>query len=124
MTKRVVGVAILFLLVACAPAFAVGPLDGAYQISQTSPGREPLTSFLVIIQNDTDVALALLFPEGFWVFGSAQLAGVGGNSIQATLLDPEGPQYGSINVTIVDRQVTGSIEEGGVTYSASGQKFR
>ena len=113
-----------FLLVACAPAFAVGPLDGAYQISQTSPGGEPLTSFMVIIQNDTDVALALLFPEGFWVFGSAQLAGVGGNSIQATLLDPEGPQDGSINVTIVDRQVTGSIEEGGVTYSASGQKFR
>jgi hypothetical protein len=122
MTKRVVGVAILLLLAASAPAFAVGPLDGAYQILETSPGLQSLTSFLVIIQNDADIGLALLFPEGFWVFGSAQL--VGGTSIQATLFDTAGLQYGSINVTIVDGRVTGSIEESGVTYSASGQKFR
>lgn len=122
MTVRAVGVAALVLLAMAAPAFAVGPLDGAYQISQTAAGLPPLVSYVVIIQTDADIALALLFPEGFWVYGWTVL--IDEHVIQAALLNPDGTAYGSVALTIVNGHVTGTIVEEGVAYVATGDKVR
>jgi hypothetical protein len=75
----------------------------------------------VVLQNGTALGLALLFPEGFWVFGSGILSP--SNQIQGSLLQADGSAYGSFNLNIADGHVNGSIVEQGTTYSAAGQRI-
>ena len=121
MTFRVVAIGILMLLAATAPALAVGPQDGAYAIIESAPGSSDLQTTLVVLQEGTALGLALLFPEGFWVFGSGTLSP--SNQIQGTLFEADGSAYGSFNLTIANGQVNGTIEEQGTTYSAAGPRI-
>jgi hypothetical protein len=121
MTPRVVAIGTLILLAATAPALAVGPQDGAYAVVESAPGSSDLQTTLVVLQEGSALGLALLFPEGFWVFGSGTLSPT--NQIQGTLFESNGSAYGSFNLTIADGHVSGSIEEQGATYSAAGQRI-
>ena len=121
MTFRVVAIGMLMLLAATAPALAVGPQDGAYAIIESAPGSSDLQTTLVVLQEGTALGLALLFPEGFWVFGSGTLSP--SNQIQGTLFQADGSAYGSFNLTIANGQVNGTIEEQGTTYSAAGPRI-
>ena len=121
MTFRVVAIGMLMLLAATAPALAVGPQDGAYAIVESAPGSSDLQTTLVVLQEGTALGLALLFPEGFWVFGSGTLSP--SNQIQGTLFEANGSAYGSFNLTIADGHVSGTIEEQGTTYSAAGPRI-
>ena len=121
MTFRAVAIGILVLVAATAPALAVGPHDGAYAVVETSPGSSDLRTTLVVVQNGTALGLALLFPEGFWVFGGGTLSP--SNHIQGSLFQADGSAYGSFNLDIADGHVNGSIEEQGTTYSAVGQRI-
>ena len=121
MTFRVVAIGMLMLLAATAPALAVGPQDGAYAITESAPGSSDLQTTLVVLQEGTALGLALLFPEGFWVFGSGTLSP--SNQIQGTLFEADGSAYGSFNLTIANGQVNGTIEEQGTTYSATGPRI-
>ena len=121
MTLRVVAIGMLILLAATAPALAVGPQDGAYAVVESAPGSSDLQTTLVVLQEGTALGLALLFPEGFWVFGSGTLSPT--NQIQGTLFESNGSAYGSFNLTIANGHVSGSIEEQGTTYSAAGQRI-
>jgi hypothetical protein len=121
MTFRVVAIGMLMLLAATAPALAVGPQDGAYAIIESAPGSSDLQTTLVVLQEGTALGLALLFPEGFWVFGSGTLSP--SNQIQGTLFEAGGSAYGSFNLTIANGQVNGTIEEQGTTYSATGPRI-
>ena len=121
MTFRVVAIGMLMLLAATAPALAVGPQDGAYAIVESAPGSSDLQTTLVVLQEGTALGLALLFPEGFWVFGSGTLSP--SNQIQGTLFESDGSAYGSFNLTIANGQVNGTIEEQGTTYSAAGPRI-
>ena len=121
MTFRLVAIGMLMLLAATAPALAVGPQDGAYAIIESAPGSSDLQTTLVVLQEGTALGLALLFPEGFWVFGSGTLSP--SNQIQGTLFESNGSAYGSFNLTIANGQVNGTIEEQGTTYSATGPRI-
>ena len=121
MTVRAVAIGILLLIAATAPALAVGPHDGAYAIIESAPGSSDLQTTLVVLQQGAALGLALLFPEGFWVYGSGTLSP--SNQIQGTLFEADGNDYGSFNLTIVDGQVTGTIEEQGTTYNAAGPRI-
>ena len=98
-----------------------GPLDGAYAVVESAPGSSDLQTTLVVLQEGTALGLALLFPEGFWVFGSGTLSP--SNQIQGTLFEADGSAYGSFNLTIANGQVNGTIEEQGTTYSAAGPRI-
>ena len=121
MMFRIVAIGMLILLAATAPALAVGPQDGAYAVVESSPGSSNLQTTLVVLQAGSTLGLALLFPEGFWVFGSGTLSP--SNQIQGTLLEADGTPYGSFTLTIADGHVNGSIEEQGTTYSAAGPRI-
>lgn len=121
MTFRVVAIGMLMLLAATAPALAVGPQDGAYALVESAPGSSDLQTTLVVLQEGTALGLALLFPEGFWVFGTGTLSP--SNQIQGTLFEADGSAYGSFNLTIANGQVNGTIEEQGTTYSATGPRI-
>jgi hypothetical protein len=121
MTFRVVAIGMLILLAATVPAVAVGPQDGAYAVVESSPGSSNLQTTLVVLQAGSTLGLALLFPEGFWVFGSGTLSP--SNQIQGPLFEADGTAYGSFNLTIADGHVNGSIEEQGTTYSAAGPRI-
>jgi hypothetical protein len=121
MTFRVVAIGMLMLLAATAPALAAGPQEGAYAVVESAPGSSDLQTTLVVLQEGTALGLALLFPEGFWVFGTGTLSP--SNQIQGSLFQPDGSAYGSFNLTIADGHVNGSIVEEGATYSAAGQRI-
>ena len=121
LTFRVVAIGMLMLLAAIGPALAVGPQDGAYAIVESAPGSSDLQTTLVVLQEGTALGLALLFPEGFWVFGSGTLSP--SNQIQGSLFEANGSAYGSFNLTIANGQVSGTIEEQGTTYSAAGPRI-
>ena len=121
MMLRVVAIGMLMLLAATAPALAAGPQEGAYAVVESAPGSSDLQTTLVVLQNGTALGLALLFPEGFWVFGTGTLSP--SNQIQGSLFQADGSAYGSFNLTIADGHVNGSIEEQGTTYSAAGQRI-
>ena len=121
MTFRVVAIGMLMLLAATAPALAVGPQDGAYAVVESAPGSSDLQTTVVVLQEGTALGLALLFPEGFWVFGSGTLSL--SNQIQGTLFQADGSAYGSFNLSIADGHVNGTIEEQGTTYSAAGPRI-
>jgi|KBSSwiStaDraftv2_1062776.scaffolds.fasta_scaffold984915_1 hypothetical protein len=121
LTFRAVAIGILALLAAAAPALAVGPQDGAYAVVESAPGSSNLQTTLVVLQEGTALGLALLFPEGFWVYGSGTLSP--SNQIQGTLFQADGTAYGSFNLSIADGHVNGSIEEQGTTYSATGPRI-
>jgi hypothetical protein len=73
----------------------------------------------VVLQEGTALGLALLFPEGFWVYGTGTLSP--SNQIQGSLFQADGSAYGSFNLTIADGHVNGTIVEEGTTYSAAGR---
>jgi hypothetical protein len=120
-TFRAVAIGILALFAAAAPALAVGPQDGAYAVVESAPGSSNLQTTLVVLQEGTALGLALLFPEGFWVYGTGTLSP--SNQIQGTLFQADGTAYGSFNLSIADGHVNGSIEEQGTTYSATGPRI-
>ena len=121
MMLRVVAIGMLMLLAATAPALAVGPQEGAYAVVESAPGSSDLQTTLVVLQEGTALGLALLFPEGFWVFGSGTLSP--SNQIQGNLFEANGSAYGSFNLTIANGHVSGTIEEQGTTYSAAGPRI-
>jgi hypothetical protein len=121
MPLRVIAIGMLILLAAAAPALAVGPQDGAYAVVESAPGSSDLHTTLMVLQEGSALGLALLFPEGFWVFGSGTLSP--SNQIQGTLFESDGTPYGSFNLTIANGQVSGTIEEQGTTYSAAGPRI-
>ena len=121
MMLRVVAVGMLMLLAATAPALAAGPQEGAYAVVESAPGSSDLQTTLVVLQEGTALGLALLFPEGFWVFGSGTLSP--SNQIQGNLFEANGSAYGSFNLTIANGHVSGTIEEQGTTYSAAGPRI-
>ena len=121
MTFRAVAIGMLMLLAATAPTLAAGPQEGAYAVVESAPGSSDLQTTLVVLQEGTALGLALLFPEGFWVFGSGTLSP--SNQIQGSLLQADGSAYGSFNLSIADGHVNGTIEEEGTTYSAAGPRI-
>jgi hypothetical protein len=121
MTFRVVAIGMLLLLAVTVPALAVGPQDGAYAVVESAPGSSDLRTTLVVLQQGTALGLALLFPEGFWVYGTGTLSP--SNQIQGTLFEADGSAYGSFNLTIANGLVNGTIEEQGTTYSAAGPRI-
>jgi hypothetical protein len=121
MTFRVVAIGMLLLLAATVPALAVGPQDGAYAVVESAPGSSDLQATLVVLQQGTALGLALLFPEGFWVYGTGNLSP--SNQIQGTLFEANGSAYGSFDLTIANGHVNGTIEEQGTTYSAAGPRI-
>ena len=121
MTFRVVAIGMLMLLAATAPALAVGPQEGAYALVESAPGSSDLQTTLVVLQEGTALGLALLFPEGFWVYGTGTLSP--SNQIQGNLVQADGSAYGSFNLSIAGGHVNGSIEEQGTTYSAAGPRI-
>jgi hypothetical protein len=121
LTFRVVAIGMLMLLAATGAALAAGPQDGAYAIVESAPGSSDLQTTLVVLQEGTALGLALLFPEGFWVFGSGTLSP--SNQIQGNLFEANGSAYGSFNLTIANGHVSGTIEEQGTTYSAAGPRI-
>src|SRR5687767_5495198 len=121
LTFRVVAIGMLILLAAIGPALAVGPQDGAYAIVESAPGSSDLQTTLVVLQEGTALGLALLFPEGFWVYGTGTLSP--SNQIQGSLFQADGSAYGSFNLTIANGHVNGTIVEEDTTYSAAGQRI-
>ena len=120
-TLRVVAIGMLMLLAATAPALAVGLQEGAYAVVESAPGSSNLQTTLVVLQEGTALGLALLFPEGFWVYGSGTLSP--SNQIQGNLFQADGSAYGSFNLSIANGHVNGTIEEQGTTYSAAGPRI-
>jgi hypothetical protein len=121
MTFRVVAIGMLMLLAATAPALAVGPQEGAYAVVESAPGSSDLQTTLVVLQEGTALGLALLFPEGFWVYGTGTLSP--SNQIQGNLVQADGSAYGSFNLSIANGHVNGTIEEQGTTFSAAGSRI-
>jgi hypothetical protein len=121
MTFRVVAIGMLILAAATAPALAVGPQEGAYAVVESAPGSSNLQTTLMVLQEGTALGLALLFPEGFWVYGSGTLSP--SNQIQGNLFQADGSAYGSFNLGIANGHVNGTIEEQGTTYSAAGPRI-
>jgi hypothetical protein len=120
-TCRSILVALVLVLAAAAPALAVGPNDGAYDVVETLPGSPTLHATLVILQNGNAIGVMFLYPEGFWVFGFSNLSAT--NHIEGTLTQTDGTHYGSFSLTLANGAVNGTVEELGVTYNASGQRF-
>jgi hypothetical protein len=120
-TRRSIAIGILFVLVTAAPALAVGPNDGAYAVVQTLPGAPTLHATLVILQNGSGIGVMFLYPEGFWVFGFSILSDT--NRIQGNLTQTDGSHYGFFDLTLANGAVNGTVEELGVTYNATGQRF-
>jgi hypothetical protein len=121
MMLRVVAIGMLMLFAATAPALAAGPEEGAYAVVESAPGSSDLQTTLVVLQDGTALGLALLFPEGFWVYGTGTLSP--SNQIQGSLFQADGSAYGSFNLTIAAGQVNGTIVEEGTSYSATGQRI-
>jgi hypothetical protein len=121
MMLRVVAVGMLMLLAATAPALAAGPQEGAYAVVESAPGSSDLQTTIVVLQDGTALGLALLFPEGFWVYGTGTLSP--SNQIQGSLFQADGSAYGSFNLTFAAGQVNGTIVEEGTSYSATGHRI-
>ena len=120
-TCRSILVALVLVLAAAAPALAVGPNDGAYDVVETLPGSPTLHATLVILQNGSGIGVMFLYPEGFWVFGFSSLSPT--NHIEGTLTQTDGTPYGSYSLTLNNGAVSGTVEELGVTYNATGERF-
>ena len=120
-TCRNILVALVLVLAAAAPALAVGPNDGAYDVVETLPGSPTLHATLVILQNGSEIGVMFLYPEGFWVFGFSLLSAT--NHIEGSLTQTDGTHYGSFSLTLNNGTVSGTVEELGVTYNATGQRF-
>ena len=121
MMCRVVAIGMLMLLAATAPALAAGPQEGAYAVVESAPGSSDLQTTLVVLQQGTALGLALLFPEGFWVYGNGTLSP--SNQIQGSLFQADVSAYGWFNLTFTGGHVNGTIVEEGTTYSAAGQRI-
>jgi hypothetical protein len=120
-TCRSIVIGIVLILAAAAPALAVGPNDGAYAVVETLPGSPTLHATLVILQNGGGIGVMFLYPEGFWVFGFSILSET--NRIQGSLTQTDGTHYGAFDLTLANGAVSGTVEELGVTYNATGQRF-
>ena len=120
-TCRSIMVSLVLVLAAAAPALAVGPNDGAYDVVETLPGSPTLHATLVILQNGSGIGVMFLYPEGFWVFGFSLLSAT--NHIEGSLTQTDGTHYGSFSLTLNNGTVSGTVEELGVTYNATGQRF-
>lgn len=125
MTSRRLLVLLLSLaLVAVAgPAGAVGPLDGSYQITVTGEDVEPISLFLVVLQNDKQFGMALLDPTfPFWFYGFGTLDDQ--NHVTGPIIDPfDGTEYGQFNLRFEGTTVTGTISQFDVPFNVSGSKF-
>jgi hypothetical protein len=115
---------VVALLAVAAPGWAVGPLDGSYQVSLTVPESEPLTWYVVVIQNGNNFGFALLDPEGFWVYGSGTLSPE--NRVTGPIIDPfYNEEYGQFELQFFPGgSVSGTIAIAGeAPVPLSGGKF-
>jgi hypothetical protein len=103
---------VLARLAVATAAGAVGPLDGSYQVSVPIPGYDPLTWYIVVLQNDAqspNFGFALLEPEfGIWLYGFGQLSAQ--NHTTGPIIDPfDHSEIGQFNLQFGNGSVNGTI---------------
>ena len=125
-SRRLLVLLLLLALVAVAgPAWAVGPLDGSYEINVTGEEVAPFKQYLVVLQNGNQFGMALLDPEfAVWYYGFGTLDDQ--QRVTGPVLDPafpEDPQAGHFDLRFQDGTVTGTITFFDFPFSVSGGKF-
>jgi hypothetical protein len=112
---RFATVLILLLLLATAgSAWAVGPLDGSYEVTVNDPAFGIFKLYIVVLQNGLNgvpFGMALLDPEGiFWTYGFGDLSPENRVTGPILVLTPEGQQeLGQFDLTFDGPNVSGSI---------------
>jgi hypothetical protein len=127
-SRRLLVLLLLLALVAVAgPAWAVGPLDGSYEINVTGEEVTPFKQYLVVLQNGNQFGMALLEPEfGLFYYGFGTLDDQ--QHVTGPILDasyPEDPVVGQFDLRFFqDGTVTGTITNlFEPPFSVSGGKF-
>jgi hypothetical protein len=119
--RTLLALALVALLLLPAFAFAAGPHDGAYSVTQTRPGFI-LSYYLVVVQNGQNIGFASLFANGAWTYGMGQLTSP--TQALGTLYQADGDVYGSFAVTVAPEGVIhGTVVVSGVTYEITGVRF-
>jgi len=115
--RGVVALALVSAVVlAAAPAIAVGPNDGVYQLVESSPSFGSFTGYASVHQNDTflaqgfNIVIGFMRGNGTWSYG---LGVRSGNTIQGTSYTPNGQTYATWTVTISGNTISGSSIETG-----------
>ena len=120
--KRLLSLAVLLVLLSMpVVAAAVGPLDGVYSVTETSTDGQFL-DYIVVIQNGTQIALGVLYPDvGTWFYGTGTLSG---STASGTLFESSGTSFGSFTVTLgADGSISGTLVSAGLTVSLSGSRI-
>ena len=110
MTARAVLVALgAFLVFGLAgPAMGAGPLDGAYALTGGGGTTATVTMFMVVLQTDSTVVVAVLDPQdSSWTFGSGTLSA--GQQVAGTLFFGDVFEAGSFQVRFQGTSVTATI---------------
>jgi hypothetical protein len=105
------------------PIGAAGPLDGAYALTMTGQEGEAFTVYLVVLQNDAQIALAVLEPRFFqWFYGFAALDAQ--QHVSGALLAPDSTDFGLFDLAfLAGGRVTGTMTFMDVLLTVIGGKF-
>ena len=119
--KKLLALALVAVLFMPPFAFAAGPHDGAYSVTQTRPGYV-LSHYIVVVQNGQNIGFASLFANGTWTYGMGQFTSP--TEAIGTLYQAAGDVYGSFAVTVAPEGVIhGTVVVFGVTYEITGVRF-
>ena len=102
-------------------AHAVGPFDGAYNVTENSTAGQ-FMDYVVVLQNGNQVAVAILYPDvGSWFYGTGTLTG---NTANGLLFHPAGASFGSFSITLgTDGSLSGTLMDSGLTVTLNGSKI-
>ncbi len=103
-----VALVVLAALGLAGPAMAAGPLDGAYALTGGGGETATVTMFMVVLQNDTTVVVAVLDPlDSSWTFGSGTLNA--SQQVAGTLFFGDVLEAGSFQVRFQGSSVNATI---------------
>ena len=92
-------------------ATAVGPLDGAYSVTETSSEGRFLDYVVVLQKEAAQVAIAILLPDvETWFYGIGTLSG---STASGTLFVPDGTSFGRFALRFgADGSLSGTLDTG------------
>jgi hypothetical protein len=102
-------------------ADAVGPLDGAYIVSETSFSGQ-FVDCVVVLQNGNQIALMVLSSDvSAWYYGRGTLTGTVASGL---LFEPQdGTSFGTFSLDLPgDGSLSGNLVDSGMTVTVKGSR--
>jgi hypothetical protein len=122
MRRRLFLMIVALLLSMPVLADAVGPLDGAYVVADTSSSGQ-FVDCVVVIQNGDQIALMVLSADvSSWYYGRGTLTGTVASGL---LFEPQdGTSFGTFRLSLPgDGSLSGDLVDGSQTVTLNGSKI-